>query len=159
MANQLAFFFFYSALTFAPMTLITVFCKLDGFFVLIFAHFINREQIIPIEMLGIFICFGTVTVISLNQESTPIEGSEPNSQSDTVISYESNQRVIGFVLAVLHAISMGATIVLTRRLKDVPTLLITFWSGLIGMIGAFAYIAIEGILSEDGLRMAAYTHK
>ena len=64
--GQLAFLLYYAALSMAPLTLLVVCAKLDSFFVLILAYLINREEIVPLELLGILICFGSVIVITLS---------------------------------------------------------------------------------------------
>ena len=49
------------------MTIVNVVLKTDAFFVFICAYFINGEKIVPIEVVGILVCFVTIYVISRNQ--------------------------------------------------------------------------------------------
>ena len=90
----------------APLTLLVVCAKLDSFFVLILAYLINREVIVPLEILGILICFGSVIVITMSQEDAILSEFE-----------ETNQRVLGLGLAVLHALFLAGAAVLTRKLS------------------------------------------
>ena len=62
--GQLAFLLYYAALYMAPLTLLVVCAKLDAFFVLILAYLVNREAIVPRELVGIVICFGSVIAIT-----------------------------------------------------------------------------------------------
>ena len=65
--GQTGFFLYFIALTYAPMTIVNVVLKTDAFFVFICAYFINGEKIVPIEVVGILVCFVTIYVISRNQ--------------------------------------------------------------------------------------------
>ena len=60
---------FYYAISLAPMTMVTVIVKTDAFFVFVFGYFINGERIAPIELLGLMICFGTIFIISQDEQS------------------------------------------------------------------------------------------
>ena len=64
--GQIAFLLYYAAISYAPLTLIMVCAKLDAFFVFILAYFINKEAVVPIELLGMCICFGSVIMISIS---------------------------------------------------------------------------------------------
>ena len=46
------------------MTLINIVAKIDVFIVVILGYLINGERIVPIEVLGMFIVFGTVFLMS-----------------------------------------------------------------------------------------------
>ena len=54
------------------MTLIAVVAKVDAFFVVVLGYLINGERIVPIEVLGMFVVFSTVFVISQNQPEEEI---------------------------------------------------------------------------------------
>ena len=63
-AGQAAFFTLYYALAKAPMTLVVVITKMEIFIVFFLGFLVNGEAIIPIELLGIIICFGMTYIIS-----------------------------------------------------------------------------------------------
>ena len=63
-----AVFIFYAALAMAPLTIINVIIKLDCFIVLVLGFLITGEPIIPIEAVGMFICFGAIVAMTLSEK-------------------------------------------------------------------------------------------
>ena len=68
-----AVFIFYAALAMAPLTIINSIIKLDSFIVLILGFLINREPIIPIEAIGMFICFGAILAMTFSEKESKSE--------------------------------------------------------------------------------------
>ena len=74
------------------MTLVNVIMKTDAFFVFTLSFFINQEKIIPLELLGIVICFGTIFIISQDDKKYEEDHEELKAK-----------RTIGIILAILVA--------------------------------------------------------
>ena len=62
--GQAAFFTLYYALAKAPMTVVVVITKMEIFIVFFLGYLVNGEAIVPLELLGIIICFGMTFIIS-----------------------------------------------------------------------------------------------
>ena len=146
--GQIAYLLFYTAVAMVPLTLINVISKLEAFFVFILGYLINGERIVPIEVLGILICFGTVVVLSMTDNEEDVETDDSG-----------NLRTLGVSLGVLTAFFGGANNVLNRKLKDIPPSLIMVYNGFAGLVGMGVWILLDTYLSETGLRMLAYTKK
>ena len=123
----------------APLTLLVVCAKLDAFFVLIFAYLVNKEVIVPRELIGIVICFGSVIVITCGQDDAVLNENE-----------KSNLRVLGICLSILHALFLAGAAVLTRTLNSVSILIIIFWNSLIGLLGGLVLILIQAWSTGQG---------
>ena len=91
-AGQLAFFLYYAALYMAPLTILVICVKTDAFFVVILGYIVNREKITLMELIGIFVCFGAVAIISYSQSDAELNETE-----------QSNMRVLGIILVLIHA--------------------------------------------------------
>ena len=122
---------------------------MDAFFVFILGYLINGERIVPIELLGIFICFGCVFVIS--------QSDQKSQETGEVDSQLTGNRTLGVFLSLIFAFLIGITAVFNRTLKETPTSVIMFYHGLGGLIPVGAYILIETALSETGMRMMSYS--
>ena len=61
----------------APLTIVNTIIKLDSFIVLILGYVINREALIPVEVIGMLICFSTIAAMTFSQKkedmSTEVE--------------------------------------------------------------------------------------
>ena len=109
-----AVFIFYAALALAPLTIINVIVKLDSFIVLVLAFLINREPIIPIEALGMFICFGAIVAMAISSEKDHKEAGPEGEIDET--ETDINLRMLGILMAVVVALFGGTIPILTRRL-------------------------------------------
>ena len=121
------------------MTIINVVVKTDAFFVFIFAYFINGERIVPVEVVGIFVCFFTVYAISKDRA-----GEEDADDS----KWSVDDRNMGIALAVLVAAITGVVAVLNRRLKSIPASMIMFYQGILGFTVFGIYLTVEAIQSD-----------
>ena len=121
---------------------------------LILGYVINREALIPVEVIGMFICFSTIAVMTFSQKK--------ESESTEVEEGDANLRMVGILIALVVAMFGGTMPILTRTLKDVPATLMMFYLGLVGSVLIGTYLVIEGLKSDGGfseLRLFSYSGK
>ena len=150
--GQAAFFIYYCALSMTPLTIITVVTKLDAFFVFMLAYIINGERIVLLEIMGMFICFGTIFAISKSESEKNVAG-----EDITVEEAANDQRILGLCLGIVVAIFAGTTSVLNRTLKHVPTSLIMLYHGAAGMIVSGVYVLFEAYFTGNDVKMLSYS--
>ena len=121
----------------APLTIVNTIIKLDSFIVLILGYVINREALIPVEVIGMFICFSTIAAMTFSQKKEPTESTDVE-ETDT------NLRMVGILIALIVAMFGGTMPILTRTLKDVPATLMMFYLGLVGSALIGVYLVSEG---------------
>lgn len=110
--------------------------------------FVNHEPIVPIEVLGMLICFGGVIVITLSQSSHSLEGS---------VSTDGNLRILGIGMIFICSWLNAFTCVLNRKLKGVHHAVVMFWHGCLGLSVAALYIIVEAAVTDNGFRFTLYT--
>ena len=76
------FYLLNSAVTMAPLALVMVIWQMNPFWITIIAYFLLSEQIILIELIGIFISFGAVVMIALR---TKYKTADDNSEVELMI--------------------------------------------------------------------------
>lgn len=160
----LAVILFYAAVSMAPLTIVNTIIKLDSFIVLILGYLINREALIPIEVIGLLIVFSAIACMTFSEQISPTTVTEEETSDVTVDTADesSNMRTVGIILAVVVAFFGGTMPILTRKLKDVPATLMMFYLGLVGSVLIGVYLAVEAIRSEEGfsgIRLTTYTGK
>ena len=145
--GQAQFFLYYCAISFAPLAVISIITKIDSFLICILGFIINGEQVVPIELLGMCICFGAIFLIGKSQPKVE--------DADNIYDH----RLFGVILAIGVALFGAGCKVLNRSMRNVPTTLIMFYHGLIGMLATAVYILVESAISDSGIRMMNYTSK
>ena len=147
---------FYAAVAIAPLTIVNTIIKLDSFIVLILGYLINREALIPVEVIGMFICFSAIAAMTFSAKKTT------DAATGEEVEEDSNLRMVGILIALIVACFGGTMPILTRTLKDVPATLMMFYLGLVGSLLIGIYLLVETLRSEGGfseLRLISYTGK
>ena len=107
--GQLSFLVFNASLKLVPMTIHIILFQTNTFWISILAYFVNSEPILPIEIIGMLICFLAVVSITLSS------GTEEQAMAGD--PYES-YRSLGYVLVLAGAWIFATTNVLNRVLKE-----------------------------------------
>ena len=69
--------------------------------------------------------------------------------SDDVEEVSSLSKVLGVVLSIIAAWCFATAAVYSRKLKHIPSKVVMFYHGSIGMIGAGVYWIIEAIIKRE----------
>ena len=115
------------------------------------------EPILPIEMVGMLICFGGMITITLG-------GSKEEEEVITEDSggHVSKTELLGYILIFCTSWCMATCSVLSRALKATQSSVIMFWHGILGLIFAFSGITFveltgSGEAASSGLTLLSYT--
>jgi drug/metabolite transporter (DMT)-like permease len=114
-----------------PMSLFFILLNLNPFWVTILSCFLIGEPIVPLEYVGMAICFGCVLIMTLNSTKDESEISEllPESpESETNYSM-----TLGTIIGLLTSWVFATTYVMNRKIKGIHFTVICFWHAIIGM--------------------------
>ena len=62
------------AFTMAPISLVMIFWQINPFLISIISYFMLSEPVIPVEIIGMCICFGAVVLITTQQKHENHDG-------------------------------------------------------------------------------------
>ena len=113
------------------------------------------EPLLPIEMIGMLICFAGMITITLG-------GSKEEDKDIAENGGVSKSEMLGYILIFGTSWCMATCNVMNRALKATHSSVIMFWHGILGLIFAFSGIAFveltsKGAAAESGLTIFNYT--
>lgn len=73
LVGQFNFFLINLCITLIPLSLLTILFQTNPFWITILSYFINREPILPNELLGMLVCFVAVIFISMDQSQEELQ--------------------------------------------------------------------------------------
>jgi drug/metabolite transporter (DMT)-like permease len=124
LSGQACFFLINLSLTMLPVFVYTVLFQTSSFWISLMGFFINREKIIPFELVGMVVCFVCVAAISQAGASGDVlmeEGTEPGTS------------LAGVFAALSASFVYASSCISNRPLGDLPYQLIMWWGSLIGL--------------------------
>jgi drug/metabolite transporter (DMT)-like permease len=116
-----------------PVFVYTVLFQTSSFWISLMGFLINREKIIPLELVGMVVCFICVAVISQTGAPGDVsveEGIEPSTS------------LAGVFAALSASFVYASSCISNRPLGDLPYQLIMFWGSLIAI---FIWITVYSV--------------
>jgi drug/metabolite transporter (DMT)-like permease len=124
-----------------PLSLLMIVVQTNPFWTALLAYFMAREIIQRFELIGMVLSFIGVIAISLYNPK------------QTEISDNSNQRVSGILFAFFVAWLYAGGFVLSRKLKETPSVIVLFANGIVGMPTAAIWLLIESQIRGTPIRI------
>ena len=132
--------------------LLTIISRTTPFWTAILGYFIMKEAILPIEIGGMFVCFGAFLYITLNTSKTEDEAAVTDADSVSAAG-----QLLGIILIFISSWLVAGAFVANRRLKGMNQFIIMFFHGLIGLVMAIVYLGFEVFFNEDTWFFLNYT--
>ena len=130
----------------------TIISRTTPFWTAILGYFIMNEQILPIEIGGMFICFGAFLYITVNASK-----SEDDDAAVTSPDSSAAGQLLGIILIFICSWLMAGMFVANRRLKGMDQVTVMFFHGIFGFIMAIVFFGFEILFNENSLFFLNYT--
>ena len=108
------------------MTIHIILFQTNTFWISILGYFINKEPMLPVEIVGMVICFMAVVAITLSSN-------DASSSSEPTDGTAQDYRTLGYCLVMIGAWVFATTNVLNRVLKELHHALVMFYYSAFGM--------------------------
>ena len=147
LTGQVCFFLFNFCLQLVPLTLQLIVFQTGTFWTSILAYCVFSEQMIPLEIVSMLVCFaGMVTItIAGAKNAKPEDGSAVEETN-----YSSSQLILGYSLVLTLSWVYASNCILNRALKGINSGVIMFWHGVLGAVLAVAAVAVEFLVKDLG---------
>ena len=131
----------------APLALIMVFWQTNPFWISIVAFCLLKEPLVRLEIIGMFICFGAVVMIVLQQkkEKDVVEGDEAGGAIGDSLE---NKKLLGLMFGLFAGVVMAFCAVSTRYLKETPTPVLMVYHTIGGLTLTLIYLGIEAAFMQ-----------
>ena len=126
----------------------------SSFWTSILAFLTFKDPLLPVELIGMVVCFGGMVTLTLSGAKSS-EGSEEYVVDPPLEETESasNQLIIGYCLAFVCSWIASTNCILNRALSHVDSAVVMFWYGVGGLILAIAAVSIEAAITEGPMHI------
>lgn len=137
----------------APLSLMMICRQTSTFWTSIIAFLVMGEAIYPLEIIGMLLCFGAVTLVALQNHKETLDSTEEGDEE--LNPY--NRKTIGICISLFGGVIVAMMAVSVRALKQVKVQIIVFYYSLFGYSATAIYIFVEMWITGEGSRLGQYT--
>ena len=137
------------AAAYAPLSIAIVCRQTTTFWASLVAYLALGENLYPLEIVGMVLCFAAVIVIAMQQRN---EEDDPDVEKNPY-----DRQNIGIYLNLAGAVVLAAQTVSFRALKTVRPEVSIFYNNMFGFSASALYLFGEMIITGNQTRLASYT--
>ena len=139
-----------------PMTFVMIIFTSGSFWTSILAYCAFREPILPVEIIGMVICFACMVTITLSGTANADKEDEIVETDSDVQTFSREQLTLGYALIFLQSWIFASNCVLNRALKPIHHAIVMFWHGALGMTLATLGVFSQALVTEGPIRFFHY---